>query len=140
MRKNRSNRRSHRRSRRHHSKTMKRVHRGGNANMTSSLYKPVAAVAKEPVLMADKVGQNVSDTLKKAQVSLLRGQYKAKEQTRKATDAVKGFGERISGAFKSLFGGSRKHRRHIKKRRSAKRGGRVSNINLFGPWKPPIKI
>ena len=70
--------------------------------------------------MADKVGQNVSDTLKKAQVSLLRGQYKAKEQTRKATDAVKGFGERISGAFKSLFGGSRKHRRHIKRRRSAK--------------------
>ena len=92
---------------------MKKGHRGGNANM-ASLYKPVAAVAKEPVLLADKVGQNVSDTLKKAQVSLLRGQYKAKEQTRKATDAVKGFGERISGAFKSLFGGSRKHRRHIK--------------------------
>ena len=80
MRKNRSNRRSHRRSRRHHSKTMKRNRRGGNANMASSLYKPVAAVAKEPVLMADKVGQNVSDTLKKAQVSLMRGQYKAKEQ------------------------------------------------------------
>jgi hypothetical protein len=118
MRKNRSNRRSHRR---HHSKTMKRRHRGGNANMASSLYTPAAAVAREPALLADKVGQNVSDTLKKAQVSLLRGQYKAKEQTRKATDAVKGFGERISGAFKSLFGGSRKHRRHIKRRRSAKR-------------------
>ena len=42
MRKNRSNRRSHRRSRRHHSKTMKRNRRGGNANMASSLYKPVA--------------------------------------------------------------------------------------------------
>jgi hypothetical protein len=91
--------------------------------MASSLYKPVSAVAKEPVLMADKVGQNVSDTLKKAQLSLMRGQYKAKEHTRKATDAVKGFGERITGAFKSLFGGSRKHRRHIKRRRSAKRGG-----------------
>jgi len=90
--------------------------------MASSLYKPVSAVAKEPVLMADKVGQNVSDTLKKAQVSLMHGQYKAKEQTRKATEAVKGFGERITGAFKSLFGGSRKYRRHTKRRGSVKRG------------------
>lgn len=122
MRKNRSNRRrSHRRSRRHH-KTARRHHRGGNAGVASSLYKPVSAIAKEPVLLADQVGKSVSDTIKGAQVSLLQGQYKAKEQTRKVTDAVKGFGERITGAFKSLFGGSRRSRRHNRKR-SMKRGG-----------------
>lgn len=122
MRKNRSHRRSHRRT---HHKTARRHHRGGNAGVASSLYKPVSAVAKEPVLLADQVGKSVSDTLKSAQASLIQGQYKAKEQTRKVTDAVKGFGERITGAFKSLFGGSRKSRRHNRKRRSMKRGGQL---------------
>lgn len=121
MRKNRSNRRSHRRSRRHHSKTMRRRHHGGNGEALASLYKPVKTVAQEPVLLADKVGKNVSDTLKKAQVSLLQGQYKAKEQTRKVTDAVKGFGDTITSAFKSLFGGGRKSRR--KRHAKQKRGG-----------------
>jgi hypothetical protein len=132
MRKNRSNRRSHRRSRRHH-KTARRHRRGGNTGVpSSSLYKPVSAVAKEPVLLADQVGKSVSDTLKSAQVSLIQGQYKAKEQTRKVTDAVKGFGERITGAFKSLFGGSRKSRRRA-------RGGGLYNSSTpyYGALQKP---
>ena len=128
MRKNRSNRRSSRRSRRHH-KTARRHRRGGNLGAESSLYKPVSAVAKEPVLLADQVGKSVSDTIKDAQVSLIQGQYKAKEQTRKVTDAVKGFGERITGALKSLFGGSRKSRRRVR------RGGQHNGF-IGAPFRP----
>lgn len=124
MRKNRSHRRaSHRRTHnsRHH-KTYRR-HRGGNIgeppSVASSLYKPVSAVAREPVLLADKVGKNVSDSIKQAQVSLLLGQHKAKEQGKKVGEAIKGFGQSITDTISSWFGGggSRK-RRNVKGKRS----------------------
>ena len=83
---------------------------------------PVAAVAKEPVQLADRVGQSVTDTMRKAHVSLLQGQYKAKEQGKKVGDAIKGFGQSITDTVSSWFGGggsrgrSRRRRAHNRRR------------------------
>lgn len=104
-----------RKSQRRHNKSQRR-HRGGNNGLATA-----QVVAKEPVLLAEKVGQNVSDTIKQAQVSLMRGQHKAKEQTRKATDAIKGFGDTITQTISSLFGGSRKRKHHVRRSRKHRR-------------------
>lgn len=79
------------------------------------------SITEEPVLIADKIGKNVTDSIKKAQVSILQSQYAAKEQTRKVTDAIKGFGQSITQKLSSLFGGSRRSKRGGKTKTAKRR-------------------
>ena len=83
--------------------------------MASSLYKPVAAVAKEPVLMADKVEPECIYFRHSSSVFVawsIQGQGMFARQP----TLSRGFGERIS-APSSLYLAEAKHRRHIKRRR-----------------------
>lgn len=90
---------------------------------------PAASVASkpaEPILVADQIGKSVSDSIKTAQLAVIRGQNTAKEKTKSFVDGIKGMGQAFTQRLSSLFsGGRRSTRRHQRKKTSSRRHRRV---------------